>query len=87
MDHAIAKKYAKFGLREEDTEYLDPEAWVNLDEIIRTLETTLKEPGIFQWMTRPNGYLEGRIPREVLAKKDVTKVREAAEAYVRGYFI
>jgi hypothetical protein len=83
----IKSDLTQYGISDQNTGKLDGAAWALLVETIRILESALRDPGIKQWMTRPNGYLGGRVPRDVLATGDVEKVREAADAYVRGYFI
>jgi len=59
-----------------------------LRQVIQVLSTTLERPGIVQWLTRPNGYLHGRVPEKIiLDEKGIDLVAEAANAYVQGYFV
>jgi hypothetical protein len=79
------KMVSNYGVREDDTNSLDGYGWAQLEEIVALLSPSLDEVGIQQWMTRPNGYLKGAVPREELAG-NLLKVREAADAYAWGYF-
>jgi len=78
----------KYGIREDDVRYLDANGEADLQSALRTLLTTLRPEGVRQWMTQPNGYLEGQIPRGVMAEEKVASgLREAAEAYARGTYL
>jgi hypothetical protein len=86
--HIDHDEFLKYGVQEDDIRYLDSNALADLQSAVRTLLTTLRPEGVKQWMTQPNGYLEGHIPRVLMAdEKEASRVREAAEAYARGTYL
>lgn len=59
----------------------------DLRAIVQLLAETLTAEGIRQWLRARNRYLKGERPLDALARGEYSRVQEAAEAFVEGYFV
>jgi hypothetical protein len=59
----------------------------DLRAIVQVLTETLTTDGIRQWLRARNRYLKGEHPLDALARGEYSRVQEAAEAFVEGYFV
>lgn len=59
----------------------------DLRAIVQVLAETLTTDGIRQWLRARNRLLKGERPLDVLARGEYSRVQDAAEAFVEGYFV
>ncbi len=59
----------------------------DLRSIVQLLAETLTAEGVRQWLRARSRYLKGERPLDVLARGDYSRVHDAAEAFVEGYFV
>jgi transcriptional regulator with XRE-family HTH domain len=59
----------------------------DLRHIVLTLQRTLTERGVGQWLRARNRLLHGQRALDVLAAGNVEAVRQAADAFVEGSYV
>jgi len=60
---------------------------VDLDHVVGRLLLIWDQSVVFDWLTGPNGFLEGARPIDVIAARGTNEVVEAVEAEAAGAYV